>query len=64
MKTPYEKHQEKLHKLHTTIAEVQAACSHPPVMVTKIPKRGGEFDNQYYYKCKCNYCGKFWVEDQ
>lgn len=64
MKTPYEKYLAARDKLEAKLTEVSKACTHTGGFTTKTPFRGGEFDNQYYNECKCNYCGKWWVEDQ
>lgn len=66
MKTPYEKHLLKIDQLIAKFKESVKDCEHEAQYVIKKPFMVEDYGSstEYFYNCKCKYCGKHWVESQ
>lgn len=66
--TPYSKYKKVLKLLELRLSLVQKTCSHPEEFLNKEYKADtGNWckdDDKYWISYKCDYCGKYWNEDQ
>jgi hypothetical protein len=63
-----EEMEKEISALYKKIADIQAQCSHPEAVVTKVAQsytgNWCEYDNTYWWEFNCDLCKKRWSEPQ
>lgn len=66
MTTPYIDIKQRILALEKERAMLQSNCRHDQEHVVKTPERLDSYSEktEFVNHCKCNYCGKYWRENQ